>query len=542
VLPGERISPREWRRVVVFAALILCATTVPYVVGWLAQGDDWRFTGALFGVEDANSYLAKMRIGASGGWLFVNRYTSEPHRGALFFLPYILLGHLARLLVGGKPVAVGTLIAVYHGARVVVGFALILVIYRFVAAFVRAPAVRWLALILATLGGGLGWLLSLTGRGAVFGSLPLDLYVPEGYSFLILFGLPHLALARAALLAGFLALLDATALDGAARSWLGRSLLAGAAWVVTGLCVPFYIAVVYVLLGVWGLAVWVQRRHFPWDLFWRAATAALVPLPVLLYSTWVFAANDVLAQWAAQNRLPSPHPLHYALGYAGLAIPAAAAIPWAWRRGAQHAGHLLLVSWVVAAPVLVYMPVNVQRRLAEGIIVPLGILAAMGLRRLAPRRRKLAQAVLLALVLPTSGLLWLGGLVSGLAPQRPIFRPADEIAALQTLNAVAFRGAVVLSRHETGNLVPVHTDLIAYVGHGPETVDAETKERRVAAFFRDTLSPDERAALLAEVDYVLAGPLERADASGDGWQAGLREISVHGSGPDRFVVYEVQRD
>lgn len=541
-MPAERISPREWRRVVVFAALILCATTIPYVVGWLAAGEDWRFSGMLFGVEDGNSYLAKMRIGAGGDWLFVNRYTSEPHRGALFFLPYILLGHLARLLAGGQPVSVGMLLAVYHGARVVFGLALILAIYRFVAAFVRAPALRRLALLLATLGGGLGWLLSLAGLGDAFGSLPLDFYVPEGYSFLILFGLPHLALARAALLAGFLALLDATTRDGAMRTWLGRALLAGAAWFVTGLCVPFYIAVVYVLLGVWGLAVWVRRRRFPWDLFWRAAVAALVPLPLLLYSTWVFAVNDVFAQWAAQNRLPSPHPLHYALGYAALAIPAAAAIPWAWRRGAQHAGYLLLVSWLVAAPVLVYVPVNVQRRLAEGIIVPLGILAAVGLRRLAPRRRKLAQAALLALVLPTSGLLWLGGLASVLAPGRPIFRPVDEITALQALNAVAPRGAVVLSRHETGNLVPVYTDLIAFVGHGPETVDAETKERRVVAFFRNTLSPDERAALLAEVDYVLAGPLERAEASGDGWQAGLREVAVHGSGPGRFAVYEVQRD
>ncbi len=541
-MPAERISPREWRRVVVFAALILCATTIPYVVGWLAAGEDWRFSGMLFGVEDGNSYLAKMRIGAGGDWLFVNRYTSEPHRGALFFLPYILLGHLARLLAGGQPVSVGMLLAVYHGARVVFGLALILAIYRFVAAFVRAPALRRLALLLATLGGGLGWLLSLAGLGDAFGSLPLDFYVPEGYSFLILFGLPHLALARAALLAGFLALLDATARDGAMRTWLGHALLAGVAWFVTGLCVPFYIAVVYVLLGMWGLAVWVRRRRFPWDLFWRAAVAALVPLPLLLYSTWVFAVNDVFAQWAAQNRLPSPHPLHYALGYAALAIPAAAAIPWAWRRGAQHAGYLLLVSWLVAAPVLVYVPVNVQRRLAEGIIVPLGILAAVGLRRLAPRRRRLAQAALLALVLPTSGLLWLGGLASVLAPGRPIFRPVDEITALQALNAVAPRGAVVLSRHETGNLVPVYTDLIAFVGHGPETVDAETKERRVVAFFRNALSPDERAALLAEVDYVLAGPLERAEASGGGWQAGLREVAVHGSGPGRFAVYEVQRD
>ena len=94
-------------------------------------------------------------------------------------------------------------------ARIACGCALILVTYRFIAAFLRGPATRMLALVLIALGGGLGWLLALIGRGDWLGSLPVDFYVPEGYSFLILFGLPHLALARAALLGGLLLLLRA---------------------------------------------------------------------------------------------------------------------------------------------------------------------------------------------------------------------------------------------------------------------------------------------------------------------------------------------
>src|SRR5690606_39956921 len=96
-----------------------------------------------------------------------------------------------------------------HGARLVFGLALVLVTYRFVAMFLRRPATRRLALVLITLGGGLGWVVSLLGAGNLFGSLPVDFIVPEGYTFLILFGLPHLALARAALLLGFLALFAA---------------------------------------------------------------------------------------------------------------------------------------------------------------------------------------------------------------------------------------------------------------------------------------------------------------------------------------------
>lgn len=533
---GERITPREWRWVLGFAALILVVTTIPYAVAWRTQGDEWRFTGSLFGVEDTNAYLSKIRLGANGSWLATLRTTSERHDGAFVYVPYLLLGHLARLIAGGVPVPVGTLIAVFHGARLVFDLVLMVVLYRFVAVFLRRPATRRLALVLITLGGGLGWLVSLFGAGRLFGSLPIDFILPEGYTFLILFGLPHLALARSALLLGFLC--QFAALRQAPARY---ALLAGVCWAVMGLTVPFYIAVVYAVLGAWGLAAWLRMRRFPTGLFIRAVVAALVPLPVLVYNAWVFVASDVFAQWAAQNWLPSPHPAHYVLGYAVLGLLAVLALRWAWRRGAARMHYLLLVSWIVAAPVLVYLPVNVQRRLAEGVIVPLGILAAVGLTRTG-RRRRWVRPVTLALVLGTSVLLWLGGLVSALNPARPIFRPAAEIDALAALNGLAPRDAVVLSRHETGNLVPVYTDLIAYVGHGPETIHADEKEARVTAFLRDELDPAAREALLDEVDYMLVGPLERAEARGDGWQRGLRQLAAFGEGADPFVIYEVARD
>ncbi len=53
----------------------------------------------LFGSDDGYSYLAKMRLGLRGDWLFTLRYTAEPHSGALLFLPYIALGKLTGLAV-----------------------------------------------------------------------------------------------------------------------------------------------------------------------------------------------------------------------------------------------------------------------------------------------------------------------------------------------------------------------------------------------------------------------------------------------------------
>src|SRR5690606_38443052 len=94
-------------------------------------------------------------------------------------------------------------IAAFQIFRLGACFLTILAVYRFIAEFLQTRSARWLALILATLGGGFGWILILLGR------TPPEFYIPEGFSLLVLLALPHIALGRAAMLLGFVALLAA---------------------------------------------------------------------------------------------------------------------------------------------------------------------------------------------------------------------------------------------------------------------------------------------------------------------------------------------
>lgn len=543
-----RVSPGEWRRVVLFAVLVMLITTLPYVVGWLSANDQWEFGGFLFGTDDGYSYLAKMRLGARGDWLFTLRYTHEDHDGALLFLPYILLGKLTTLFVdANSPDLVTAMAVAFHVTRIVCGFVLLLVSYRFVAVFLRQPVTRMTALVLIALGGGLGWMLTLLGLGDLFDSLPVDLFVPEGYSFLILFGLPHLALARAAILLGLLLLFHALQAPDDPRHWLCYTLPAGLLWIIMGLCVPFFIAVLYLILGVWGLAAWLRLRRFPWGLFWRAVSGALVVLPLLIYTAIVFLTNDVMGDWSGQNNLPSPHVLHYVFGYVVLAVPAIPALRWAWHKGAQehHLPYVLLAAWVATTPLIVYLPINVQRRLAEGVIVPLSILTAAGLHLWFPARKtwRRARTMVYVLALPTALFLLIGSTFRTMSLSRPLYHPTDELVVMDQLNALAPRDAVVLCAEKTGNYLPARTDLIAYIGHGPETINGKAKRNHVERFFAGELTSDERGALLADVDYVFYGYLEHelaADAPAD-WTADLRLLAGFSS-DDPIVIYEVVHD
>jgi hypothetical protein len=582
-----RITRREWLIVVLFTLVVLLLTSIPYWLAWSREGEEWSFSGFMLGVQDGASYLAKLRLGARGLWDFYLLHTPEPHTGTpLINLPYILPGQVIRLFVPlDDPRLPYVLIGVFHLLRWLWGALFIAAVYGFVARFLRRPADRVLALVLVTLGGGLGWLLAVTGNGEWLGSLPVDLFVPEAFPFHMLYGLPHLALAGAGMLGGLTLLLDkestqrklllqrsrgaegqrkveqlAVIQEPAANhlkpetsnlqpsGWkleAGSWALTTLCWLITGLSVPFYLAVIYVVLAAWGLAAWISQRRFPMVLLRRALLPALLTLPLFGYYALAFQGNPALAQWSAQNLLPSPHPLHYLLAFSLILLPALWGARRAWNRARLDFRQALLLAWPVIVPLLVYLPINVQRRLAALVIVPLAILAVMGLRWLIHQRPRLrfARPLLLTAMLATSAFLIFTGSLSALNPRVPIFREAAEVRALQWLNQQAPAESVVLAAFETGNVIPAYTDLRPFVGHGPESLFALAKTDQTEAFFGGQMGEAERLALYREfsIRYILYGPLERKLAETAGLDPTAPPWAVDGDliyEADDYQVYQ----
>lgn len=481
--PGlGRITTREWRWVVWFAVAVMALTTVPYVVAWKAAGDQWRFSGFVFGVEDGNSYIAKMLRGAQGAWLFQLSYAPEPHSRAVMFLFHILLGKVTGWVAGASDGMRlhSALVIAYHVARFGSGGALLAVSYRFLAEFLRAVRPRRLGLVLVAFGGGLGWLLGLL-PGA---RLPLDFYSPEAFTFLDLFGLPHLAAARALVLAGVVSYWAALRTGG---RW--PALRAGLLWLGAALIQPFYVALVYVLAALqFGLRRLQGRATAPAV---RAGLIAVAPsLPFILYTVVLFQVDPIYAQWAAQNRIFSPPPLDYAAAWGVLLVPAMFGLRVLRRRNPTAWTWVLV--WLVALPFLLYAPYNLQRRTSEGIQLPLVGLALLGtsvgvpagLRARARLRfRRWGNAVLLVFSLPTALLLWAGSAANAQAPAEPMFIPTAEAELYACLGQSLPARQLVLAAYASSNAVPAFGPLVAYVGHGPEAVYLSTKQREIDAFY-----------------------------------------------------------
>jgi hypothetical protein len=496
-------------------------TALPYVIGWLRPAPGWHFSGFVFALDDGNSYIGKMALGARGDWLFHLFYTTEPHHGILAFWFHFVLGKLA-VLVNPPADTVALherLVAWYHGARLACGFLLLMVSYRFCAEFLAARWQRRLAFVMIALGGGLGWLAAIAGARR----LPLDFYSPEAFTFLSLYGLPHLSAARACLLLGLLAYLPVSApAAGYSRSLqpvragqaaaLRRGALGGVAWLFLGFIQPLYLIVGYAILGAHQAALWLGRRP---NASGAVCAGMMIGMsaPMVLYTALAFRGDPILGQWQRQNLILSPPPADYALAWGLWIVPAIVTAAHLVRPGRVAASgrsgrRWLLLAWVLVAFALIYAPYNLQRRFAEGVQVPLVCLAVLGFAaglRPHPALRRLAPAATVALAIPSTAVLVLGGVVVARQPSQPVFMPADTIAVFRWLGEHAEPDSAVLAPLPTSNALPAYAPVRVYAGHGPETAFYDRKAAEVQAFFDGAATDGLRQRLLASagIDYVV---------------------------------------
>lgn len=522
----NQVTRTEWRWVAIWIGVAVIVTSVPYLVGWLRSTPDKTFGGFAFAIEDGYSYLSKMKQGAEGLWLFQLPYTSEPHTPTLFYLFHVLLGKFSALTGLSTPM-------VYHLARVVLDAILLAVVYRFIALFIAWRPVRRIAFLLILFSGGLGWLLILLGQTDWLNSAPIDLISPEAYTFLILYGFPHLALARTLLLLGLIIWWRKPSIHNPHWLW------SGLCWFFMGWLVPFYVAVIGAIVIVGLLAEALVARRVEWRAVGRAALAGLLAAVPLLYTFAVLALDPIWRVWADQLVILSPHPLHYVLGYALVGLLAIVGIAKTRR---QHVVDPKLIGWLIAVPFLIYIPFNSQRRLIESWQIPLAFSAAIGLvyvvlpawsrsrvvQRLTRHRRYTVHGLrswLLAGILLFSATTYILLLVEQTARSMAQvdlgFRSGAELAALRWLDEQTTYDDVILSSYNTGNFLPVMVGAKAFLGHGPETAYSDEKRQLVEQFYGADAPDGWRREFLRQwpITYVFFGPQEKKVGQFDPAQA-----------------------
>jgi len=513
--PGVNIERLEWRWVILASAIIISLSSLPYLAGFLNQKGNGAFVGAVYDRPDYAVHMSAMRAGWSGEWQYRMRFTSEPHPGVYTKLAYIFLGHLARTLRL-------SLTVMYHLARILFGLASCLLIYAASAWCFQDVFWRRFAFCLATLASGLGWLQLIFGWVPSPDISPIDFWLSDAYYFFGLMAFPHFS-AITALTLGIL--LCSLAYSKSLR-WQYIAIMSGCVLVLQSFQPYAPIFADIAIIGVF-LSKWHQEGHIQPTFVAGLTFFALIQIPILAYTAWVFASDSVWEGFIAQNATLSPPPIYLVWG-SGILLPLGliglvGILRRSFDRQTTPGTGKSTPLWAFAIlglgeGVLAYMPTMLQRRFLHAMTIPLAILATEGLRDiLVPwidtvtggkiaRRRGSFALLLVSFASISSLLLSFGGILQVMTFPDNYYTPSSVIQAIDWLGSNAPAKSVVLAAPETSFTLAERTDLTAYLGHPIETLQYEQKVKMAREFYCDKLAVEPNK--ISNVGLVVSGPYE----------------------------------
>lgn len=520
------VSPREWRWVIILGGLLVTITLLPYAWAFTsaASASGEQFMGILYNPFDGATYLAKIGQGLRGAWQFTLAHTPEAQDGTFLMMFYLLLGHLASVLGFSE-------LVMFHVARLVTGFMMIIAIYHLGSTIWQRTRPRRLFFGMIALGSGLGWLWLIVAPGSF--DLPTDLKVPESIPLYATFVNPHfpLTIALIALLASMFVMVFRPGFDkqptltngglSIALITVAMCIVQPQGWVPIASALVAYIAVLTIRTRR------IPRLELNWTLL-----VILPALPILLYYLVVTNANEALRIWNIQNETPSPTVDRYILGFGLLLF---VALPGIWRalRRFERDGDRFMLIWLVVNVIWLYVPFNLQRRLAIGLIIPIVYFGVRSLEdfwfNLINRKWRDAALLVFFVFLMPSNVLVLGlPLVGVIEPKRgleeALLIESGYGEAMRWLNRNARPGDVVLAPPQPSLWIPAYTSLRVVYGHPIETLDAERKLAEVVAFYNGSGCND--IVDRYQVRYILAKRPAENDVQ-NGWpEACLKALSL----------------
>lgn len=499
------ITAAEWRWVIVVASALILLTFAPLLWVALTGTANWQFMGALHNYLDGATYLSKIVQGQRGNWLIFFQHTPERFPGAFIQVIYPLLGHVARLM------SVPPLI-IFHVARVGVALFMYIALYQLGSAVWTKIRTRRIFFVIVVLGSGLGWLFMPLMQDASFP----DITVPEAFPLYSTYVNVHfpLTLACLALLTGYFIMAFR---PGAERDQTMEQALPFVA------ILSFLLALLYPhalipfggAVGLFAAFEWRDSRRLSPRLM-RWMLALIMPaLPIAAYYVLTLIYNPGMAEWNRQNVNPAPMIPILLIGFG---IPLLIALPGIIRGVIrfERDGDRIVILWLVAILVVMYLPTGGGRRFAVGMMLPIAYFATRAVEDVwIARISRRVRAYVFALVVPLIAVsqifvLFLPVLpvVSGNpANAVGIFLERDYVATFQWLNTRTTGSDVVLASPVVSAWLPGWAETRVVYGHPYETLDAAVKRQQVLDWYAGAA---DCAALLEQyhVRYVLYGAEE----------------------------------
>lgn len=358
---------------ILLSAVFLLLTNIGYLNFALHATPDYRYTGAnQYAPADKLVYMSMIQQGREGILFMKNLHTTDPQSGSLFSPHWYIIGQTARLL----DVSNNFSYQLYRVLFTIVFLWLLVVLARVLFPDTRAALVGFAFVLFS---GGLGWLY-ISKHGIIsstlntiqkFMFLPSDIYVTEGTTLLNFTQAPLFIISQLLMLVSAYILVRFK--DSRHYWWdLLNSLLV----VALVLMHPYDLPILIVVFISW--AVWLTWRTNSVRPLCKVGIVLAAGALAMLYNVHVIATQPVIAEWLKQNLVYSPPLRNYVWGYGALLPLWLIGGVRVWRTRRTEPLWMLFLIWSTVVWILLYLPLDLNRRFTNGFHIPLALFAAEG--------------------------------------------------------------------------------------------------------------------------------------------------------------------
>ena len=465
--------------------LIIVLVMLPTLVGYMIN-TDMHFTG-LTSATDADTYLSIMNQAKEGHWIFTNMFTSENVPYLNIPPTYMLAGWFAGITGLSN-------VFVYHLFRIIGIILFVYFLEKLISLVMESK--RKTTLFICIFASGIGFFfkfITLLGFKQ-YGSI--DLWISDANNFLILFSHPHTIFSIALMTGSVYYLLR----------WynevkLKPLIISGIFAFILGFEHLFDVITIYLALGFFILDQFIVSKKIDWKKVRQLIIFGLITATPFIY-TYIMFTNPAFASWNDQNVLDTPKLLHVMFGYGFMFVSFIGFLTYSFitRKYKTTKPEIkFIIYWIISVLILIYSPLNIQRRFLEGVHIPFGIITGLFLFTIVfpylkniwnVKIAKVIVAIVIILMLPTNIYHLFNNTLNinngrGVYPyETSTYIYPEEDEALHWLAANSEKDAVIISTYNIGNQIPAYMNRRVYLGHWAQTIDLDKKAKDVEDYFK----------------------------------------------------------
>ncbi len=520
------IDSKEWRLIIWMIIVVILLTTLPYLYGWLQTPNNFTYTGLhSLTPGDTHVYFSWMEQVKQGHFISKDLYTSEPQARILLNSFWSIEGLLAKLTGLSNNL-------IFQLSRIFLIPCFIIILYLLGVFIFKDKLWRKINFIFLLFASGMGVSVSLILSDSVYSkgwyNWPLDMWAPESNNLLTMFQSPHLILSTLLIIL----ILGLAYLSFEKNNW-HYSLTAGILSLVEFQFHPFHTPTIFSVLAIYFLTQLIINfkklkfyKEYLFNIVKHSLIIFFISLPSILYWLWLELTDFVTQIRTYQNICLTPSLLVTLISY-GFLVPLALWAIYSFIKKHQIDNlKIFLIVWLLTQFFLLYSPFAFQRRLMQGLQIPLIILAVFGLQFIYnslkqrwPEKKfnfyikNTPLMVILFILLFTSSNVynWIREIAVFAETYPQLYIYNDSIAGYNWLKTYTLPEDVVLTDLYNGNLIPGRIGRKVYIGHGVETLFFDSKLQQMVWFYSINNLDDEKIKFLqrGNINYIFYSPNEK---------------------------------